>query len=65
MKEASRDRPSGVFGSFGWSGEAVDLMEKRLKDGGFKFAFKSIRQGLTLIPPLFKLNQTTLRGLTR
>jgi len=32
-----------VFGSFGWSGEAVDLMESRLKDGGFKFAFAAIR----------------------
>jgi len=43
VKEASRDRPAGVFGSFGWSGEAVDLMESRLKDGGFKFAFSPIR----------------------
>ena len=43
VKEASREFPSGVFGSFGWSGEAVDLMESRLKDGGFKFAFDAIR----------------------
>jgi flavorubredoxin/flavin reductase (DIM6/NTAB) family NADH-FMN oxidoreductase RutF len=35
--------PCGVFGSFGWSGEAVDMMESRLKDAGFKFAFDSIR----------------------
>jgi flavorubredoxin len=31
VANASRDYPSGVFGSFGWSGEAVDLMESRLK----------------------------------
>lgn len=43
VKEASREVPSGVFGSFGWSGEAVDLMESRLKDSGFKFAFDPIR----------------------
>jgi flavorubredoxin/flavin reductase (DIM6/NTAB) family NADH-FMN oxidoreductase RutF len=43
VKEASREFPSGVFGSFGWSGEAVDLMESRLKDGGFNFAFDAIR----------------------
>ncbi|KAL4448068.1 hypothetical protein ABPG75_005287 [Micractinium tetrahymenae] len=32
-----------VFGSFGWSGEAVDMMEKRLKDAGFRFAFDPVR----------------------
>lgn len=35
--------PCGVFGSFGWSGEAVDEMEGKLRDAGFKFAFDSIR----------------------
>ncbi|GLC37163.1 hypothetical protein PLESTB_000986800 [Pleodorina starrii] len=35
--------PCGVFGSFGWSGEAVDEMEGRLRDAGFGFAFDSIR----------------------
>jgi len=43
VKEASREFPAGVFGSFGWSGEAVDLMEGRLKDGGFAFAFDPVR----------------------
>ena len=43
VKEANRDYPSGVFGSFGWSGEAVDMMESRLKNSGFKFAFDPIR----------------------
>jgi hypothetical protein len=32
-----------VFGSFGWSGEAVDEMEAKLKDGGYGFAFKPIK----------------------
>lgn len=39
----ARDKPCGVFGSFGWSGEAVDEMEQRLKDAGFAFAFPPIR----------------------
>jgi hypothetical protein len=26
-----------VFGSFGWSGEAVDEMEQKLKDAGFRW----------------------------
>ena len=39
----ARQLPCGVFGSFGWSGEAVDEMEQRLRDAGFKFAFDAIR----------------------
>eukprot|EP00899_Mesostigma_viride_P004496 jgi/Mesvir1/14047/Mv11904-RA.1 len=39
----ARTKPCGVFGSFGWSGEAVDEMQGRLKDAGFKFAFDPIR----------------------
>lgn len=40
---AARSLPCGVFGSFGWSGEAVDEMERKLKDAGFPFAFKPLR----------------------
>lgn len=40
---AARSKPCGVFGSFGWSGEAVDEIEQRLKDAGFSFAFPTIR----------------------
>ncbi|XP_057817731.2 uncharacterized protein LOC131030829 isoform X1 [Cryptomeria japonica] len=39
----ARTKPCGVFGSFGWSGEAVDEIEQRLKDGGFSFSFPTIR----------------------
>jgi flavorubredoxin/flavin reductase (DIM6/NTAB) family NADH-FMN oxidoreductase RutF len=38
-----RSKPAGVFGSFGWSGEAVDEIEGKLRDGGFSFAFEPIR----------------------
>uniref|UniRef100_A0A0C9RLY5 TSA: Wollemia nobilis Ref_Wollemi_Transcript_11734_2825 transcribed RNA sequence n=1 Tax=Wollemia nobilis TaxID=56998 RepID=A0A0C9RLY5_9CONI len=38
-----RTKLCGVFGSFGWSGEAVDEIERRLKDGGFSFSFPTIR----------------------
>lgn len=40
---ATNKIPCGVFGSFGWSGEAVDMMEGKLKDAAFPFAFPSIR----------------------
>ena len=43
LAEGDRGRPVGVFGSFGWSGEAIDLLETKLRDGGFSFAFDPIR----------------------
>ena len=43
LAEGDRGKPVGVFGSFGWSGEAIDLLETKLRDGGFCFAFEPIR----------------------
>ncbi|MEY3463207.1 MAG: putative diflavin flavoprotein 6, partial [Cyanobacteriota bacterium] len=43
LAEGDRSKPVGVFGSFGWSGEALDLLESKLRDGGFSFAFAPIR----------------------
>lgn len=39
----AKQLPCGVFGSYGWSGEAVDEMNQRLRDGGFSFAFEPIK----------------------
>ncbi|MFO7628891.1 MAG: diflavin flavoprotein [Prochlorococcaceae cyanobacterium] len=43
LAEGDRAKPVGVFGSFGWSGEALDLLESKLRDGGFQFAFDPIK----------------------
>ncbi len=43
LAEGDRNKPVGVFGSFGWSGEALDLLESKLRDGGFRFAFEPIK----------------------
>ena len=43
LAEGDRAKPVGVFGSFGWSGEALDLLESKLRDGGFRFAFDPIK----------------------
>lgn len=43
LSSASKTQPAGVFGSFGWSGEAIDLLESKLKDGGYSLAFEPIR----------------------
>lgn len=41
-KEA-KAMPCGVYGSYGWSGEAVDILNSRLTDSGFTLAFKPIK----------------------
>mgnify|MGYP001791813653 FL=1 len=43
LSTASKTQLAGVFGSFGWSGEAIDLLENKLKDGGYSLAFDPIR----------------------
>ncbi|MBU7587492.1 MAG: diflavin flavoprotein [Nostoc sp. TH1S01] len=43
LSTATNNKLAGVFGSFGWSGEAVDLIESRLKDAGYRFGFDTIR----------------------
>jgi flavorubredoxin/flavin reductase (DIM6/NTAB) family NADH-FMN oxidoreductase RutF len=43
LATAEKNKLAGVFGSFGWSGEAIDLLETKLKDAGYKFGFEPIR----------------------
>ncbi|WGV23863.1 diflavin flavoprotein [Halotia branconii] len=43
LSTATNNKLAGVFGSFGWSGEAVDLIEGKLKDAGYRFGFDPIR----------------------
>ncbi|PSN17886.1 flavin oxidoreductase [filamentous cyanobacterium CCP5] len=40
---AAKTKLVGVFGSYGWSGEAVDLLEEKLRDGNYRFGFDPIR----------------------
>ncbi|MDZ4872348.1 MAG: putative diflavin flavoprotein A 5 [Chroococcidiopsis cubana SAG 39.79] len=43
LSTSSSNRLAGVFGSFGWSGEAIELIEGKLKDAGYRFGFDPIR----------------------
>ncbi|MBD2679644.1 MULTISPECIES: diflavin flavoprotein [Nostoc] len=54
LATATNNKLAGVFGSFGWSGEAVDLIEGKLKDAGYRFGFDTIRVK-------FKPNDPTLQ----
>jgi len=42
---------AGVFGSYGWSGEAVDEIESKLQNAGYRFGFETIRVKNPLISP--------------
>jgi len=54
LSTATNNKLAGVFGSYGWSGEAVDLIEGKLKDAGYRFGFDTIRVK-------FKPNEVTLQ----
>jgi len=54
LSTATNNKLAGVFGSYGWSGEAVDLIESKLKDAGYRFGFDTIRVK-------FKPNEVTLQ----
>lgn len=43
LANADKTKLAGVFGSYGWSGEAIDLLETKFKDGGYRLGFETIR----------------------
>ncbi|QKD82872.1 flavin oxidoreductase [Thermoleptolyngbya sichuanensis A183] len=43
LSTAPKTQLAGVFGSFGWSGEAVDLLESKLQDAGYTLGFETLR----------------------
>ncbi|MCP9850352.1 diflavin flavoprotein [Cyanobium sp. Morenito 9A2] len=65
LAEGDRDKPVGVFGSFGWSGEAIELLESKLRDGGFRFAFEPIRIKFSPDGPTLRRLEETGTGLAR
>ena len=65
LAEGDRSQPVGVFGSFGWSGEAIDLLESKLRDGGFSFAFEPVRVKFSPDAATIKTLEETGTGLGR
>ncbi len=43
LATAPKTKLAGVFGSYGWSGEAIDLIETKLRDANFSLGFDPIR----------------------
>ncbi|BBL86131.1 putative flavoprotein (chromatophore) [Paulinella micropora] len=65
LSEGNRDKPIGIFGSYGWSGEAIDLLQTKLTDGGFTFAFDPIRIKFSPTPAMIKTIEETGVALAR
>ena len=47
LANADKGKLAGVFGSYGWSGEAIDLLENKFRGGGYQFGFDPIKVKLT------------------
>jgi flavorubredoxin/flavin reductase (DIM6/NTAB) family NADH-FMN oxidoreductase RutF len=43
LSTAAKTKLAGVFGSYGWSGEAIDVVHNKLQDAGYQFGFEPIR----------------------
>jgi flavin reductase (DIM6/NTAB) family NADH-FMN oxidoreductase RutF len=43
LANAAKTKLTGVFGSYGWSGEAIDVLETKLRDAHYSFGFDPIR----------------------
>lgn len=54
LATAAKTKLAGVFGSYGWSGEAIDLLESKLKDANYRLGFESIRVRFTPTPEIIQ-----------
>jgi flavorubredoxin/flavin reductase (DIM6/NTAB) family NADH-FMN oxidoreductase RutF len=61
LSTARKTKLAAVFGSYGWSGEAVDLIEGKLQDANYRFGFDSIR--VRFSPTTEALQQCTTAGV--
>ncbi|WP_315861593.1 diflavin flavoprotein [[Leptolyngbya] sp. PCC 7376] len=47
LAAATPTKLAGVFGSYGWSGEAIGFLENKLRDANYRFGFDAIRVKFT------------------
>ena len=47
LANADKTKLAGAFGSYGWSGEAVDLLESKFRNAGYQMGFEPIRVKFT------------------
>ncbi len=61
LSSAVKTKLAGVFGSYGWSGEAIDMLEQKLRDHNYRFGFETIR--VCFSPELETLEQCQQAGV--
>lgn len=54
LSTATKTKLAGVFGSYGWSGEAVDVIESKLKDANYRLGFETIRVRFSPTPEILQ-----------
>ncbi|MBR8826434.1 MAG: diflavin flavoprotein [Gomphosphaeria aponina SAG 52.96 = DSM 107014] len=59
LANTDKNKLAGVFGSFGWSGEAIDLLESKFRDAGYRLGFESIRVKFTPTDTTIKFCEET------
>lgn len=47
LSTATPTKLAGVFGSYGWSGEAIGFLENKLRDANYRFGFDAIKVKFT------------------
>jgi flavorubredoxin/flavin reductase (DIM6/NTAB) family NADH-FMN oxidoreductase RutF len=61
LANASKTKLAGVFGSYGWSGEAIDLLENKLQDAGYRFGCETLRVKFKPTPEVLQHCEATGR----
>lgn len=54
LSTAAKTKLAGVFGSYGWSGEAIDLLESKLRDANYRLGFETVRVRFSPTPETIK-----------
>jgi flavorubredoxin/flavin reductase (DIM6/NTAB) family NADH-FMN oxidoreductase RutF len=54
LATADQSKLAAVFGSYGWSGEAIDMLEQKFRDAGYRFGFDPIRVKFTPTDKIIK-----------
>lgn len=54
LSAAAKTKLAGVFGSYGWSGEAIDILESKLRDANYRLGFEPIRIRFSPTPAILQ-----------
>ena len=59
LANADKTKLAGAFGSYGWSGEAIDLLDSKFRNAGYQMAFDPIRIKFTPTDSVIKTCEET------